>query len=61
MAMKTKDKLLLLWILVVLTIGILLNHFCGGAIHALEHFVACGSASVPGLAKFAAGLISFPF
>jgi hypothetical protein len=61
MAMKTKEKLLLVWILVVVAIGILFSHFSGGAVHALEHFVACRFASAPALAKFSAGLFGIHF
>jgi hypothetical protein len=61
MAMKTKEKLLLVWILVVVAIGILFSHFCGGAVHALEHFVACSFVSVQGLAKLSAGLSGVHF
>jgi hypothetical protein len=57
MAMKTKEKLLLVWILVLVAIGILFSHFCGGAVDALEHFVACSLVSPPGLASFSAGLL----
>ncbi len=59
--MKTKEKLLLVWILVVVAIGILVSHFCGGAVHAFEHFVACSFASVPALAKFSTGLSGMHF
>jgi hypothetical protein len=52
--MKTKEKLLLVWILVVVAIGILFSHFCGGAVHALEHLVACSFASSPGVTMFSA-------
>jgi hypothetical protein len=59
--MKTKEKLLLVWILVVVAIVILFSHFCGGAVHALEHFVACSFASAPGWAKLSAGLSGVHF
>jgi hypothetical protein len=61
MAMKTKEKLLFVWILVVLAIGILFSHFCGGAVHVLEHFVACSFVSLPGLAKFSAAAFDIHF
>ena len=59
--MKTKEKLLFVWILVVLAIGILFSHFCGGAVHVLEHFVASSFASAPGLVRFSAGLFGVHF
>jgi len=64
-AMKTKDKLLLIWILVVVAIGVLLSHFCGGAIHAFEHFIASGFHTLPRMAKCSAvacvaGFLAWP-
>jgi hypothetical protein len=56
MAMKTKEKLLLVWILVVVAIGILFSHFCGGAVHALEHLVACRFVSPAHLARISVGI-----
>jgi hypothetical protein len=56
MAMKTKEKLFLVWILVVVAIGILVSHFYGGAVHALEHLVACRFVSPEHLAKISAGI-----
>jgi hypothetical protein len=61
MAMKTKEKLLLVWILVMVAAGILFSHFCGGAIHALEHFVACSFVLLPDLAKLSEGLSRIHF
>jgi hypothetical protein len=61
MAMKTKEKILLVWILVVVAVGILFSHFCGGAVQALEHFVACSFVSLPCLAKFSAGWFGLHF
>jgi len=61
MAMKTKEKLFLVWILVVVAIGILFSHFCGGAVHALEHLVANSFGSLPGAAKLSAGLPDIQF
>jgi len=61
MAMKTKEKFLLVWILVVAAIGILISYFCGGAVHALEHFVACSFVKLPGLGKFSAVLLGVQF
>jgi hypothetical protein len=61
MAMKTKEKLLLVWILVVVAVGILFSHFCGGAVQALEHFVAGSFVSLPCLEKFSAGWLGMHF
>jgi len=51
MAMKAKEKALLIWILVVVAIGFLLSYFYGGALQAFEHFIAFALPSVTGLAK----------
>jgi hypothetical protein len=61
MAMSTKEKLLLVWILGVVAIAFLFSHFCDSAVYALGKIVALGLFSFPGLAKFAVGIFGVAF
>jgi len=61
MAMQTKEKVLLILILVVVAICLLFSHFCGGALDAFEHFIASGFASAPRAARFVAASSSVLF
>jgi succinate dehydrogenase/fumarate reductase cytochrome b subunit len=61
MAMNAKDKTLLICILVVVALGVLLSHFCGGVVHAFEHFIASGFHSTPHPAKCLAALFDVRF
>jgi len=56
MAMSTKEKLLFLWILVVVAFGLAFHHFWGSTVYALGRAVALTLISLLGLAKIAAGM-----
>jgi hypothetical protein len=56
MAMSTKEKLLFLWILVVVAIGFAFHHFWASTAYTLGRAVALTFISLLGLAKFAAGM-----
>jgi hypothetical protein len=54
MAMSMKEKLLLVWLLVVVAFGFVFRHFWVSTVYALGRAVAMNLVSLPGLAKFAA-------
>jgi hypothetical protein len=56
MAMSMNEKFLFLWLLVVVVIGFVFRHFWASAIYALGKAIAMNLVSLPGLAKFAAGI-----
>jgi hypothetical protein len=56
MAMSTKEKLLFLWILVVVAIGLVFHHFWAGTVYTLGRAVALTFISLLGLAKFVVGM-----
>jgi len=56
MAMSMKEKLLLLWLLVVVVFSLVFRHFLASTIYALGRAVALNLVSLPCLAKFAAGI-----
>ena len=56
MAMSTKEKILFLWILVVMAFGLVYHHFWASAVYALGRAVALTLISLLGLAKVAAGM-----
>ena len=49
--MATKEKLLFVWILLVLAAGLLFHHFWSYAFFLLEKAVACAFVSLPELTK----------
>ena len=53
--MSMKEKLLLLWLLVVV-FSLVFRHFLASTIYALGRAVALNLVSLPCLAKFAAGI-----
>jgi len=58
MAMSMKEKLLLVWLLVVVAFGFVFRHFWASTVYALGRAVAMNLVSLPGLAKFAAVICS---
>jgi len=56
MAMTMNEKLLVVWILVVVAIGFLFHHFLSWTIWAFQKAVAFSLVPLPGLVKFAAGV-----
>jgi hypothetical protein len=61
MAMSMNEKLLFVWLLVVVVFGFVFRHFWASAVYALGRAVALNLISLPGLAKFAAGICSLHF
>jgi hypothetical protein len=61
MAMSMNEKLLFLWLLVVVVISFVLHHFWASAIYALGKAIAMNLVSLPGLAKFTAGIFGMHF
>jgi uncharacterized membrane-anchored protein YjiN (DUF445 family) len=55
MAMNRKEKLLVVWILVVVAFGFLFHHFLSWTVWAFQRAVAF-SFLPPGLVNFAAGI-----
>jgi hypothetical protein len=55
-AMSTKEKLLFLWILVVVAMGLVFHHFWASTVYTLGRAVALTFISLLGLAKFVAGM-----
>jgi hypothetical protein len=56
MAMSTKEKLLFVWILVVVAFGFVFHHLWASAVYTLGRAVALTFISLLGLAKLAAGV-----
>jgi hypothetical protein len=57
MAMSMNEKLLFLWLLVVVVFSFVFHHFGASAIYALGKAIAMNLISLPGLAKCAAGIL----
>jgi hypothetical protein len=56
MAMTLKEKLLVVWILVVVAFGFLFHHFLRWTVWAFQKPVALSFLPLPGLVKFAVGI-----
>ena len=54
--MTVNEKLLVVWILVVVAIGFLFHHYLSWTIYAFQKAVAFSVLPLPGLVKFAAGV-----
>jgi hypothetical protein len=61
MAMSTKEKVLFLWLLVVVMAGFVFRHFWASTVFALGRAVALNLVCLPGLAKFAAVIFGVHF
>jgi hypothetical protein len=61
MAMSIKEKVLFLWLLAVVVFSLVCHHFWANAIDALGRVVAMNLISLPGLAKFTAGMFGTSF
>jgi hypothetical protein len=61
MAMSMKEKLLFLWVLVMVAVGFMFRHFWACTIYAIGRAVALNVVSLPGLAKFTAGIFGMFF
>jgi len=59
--MSMKEKLRFLWLLAVVVFGLVFRHFCAIAIETLGKVIAMNLNSLPGFAKFAAGILSMFF
>jgi hypothetical protein len=56
MAMSMNEKLLFLWLLVVVVFSLFFHHFWANTIEAFGKVIATNLISLPGLAKFTAGM-----
>jgi len=54
--MNRKEKLLVVWILVVVAFGFLFHHFLSWTVWAFQRAVASSFLPLPGLVNFAAGI-----
>ncbi len=61
MAMSTKEKVLFLWLLVVVVASFVFRHFWASTVCALGRAVALNLVCLPGLAKFAAVIFGVHF
>ena len=61
MAMSMNEKLLFLWLLVVVVFRFVFHHFWASAICALGKAIAMNFISLPDLAKFTAGILGVFF
>jgi hypothetical protein len=57
MAMSMNEKLLFLWLLVVVVIGFLFHHFLANVIYEFGRTIAMNLVSLPVLAKCTAGIL----
>jgi len=56
MAMTRKEKLLFVWLLVVVVASFVFRHFLAWTVYALGRAVALNVVFLPGLAKFTAAI-----
>jgi hypothetical protein len=56
MAMNRKEKLLIVWLLVVVAVSFAFHHFWACTVYALGRAVALNFVLLPGLAKLAVGI-----
>jgi hypothetical protein len=61
MAMSMKEKLLFVWLLVVVAFSFLFRHFWASPVYAIGRAVALNLVSLPGLVKLAAGICGIGF
>jgi hypothetical protein len=61
MAMSMNEKLLFLWLIVVVVFSLFFHHFWANAIEAIGKVIATNLISWPGLAKFTAGIFGMFF
>jgi len=54
--MSSKEKLLIVWLLVVVAVSFVFHHFWVCTVYALGRAVALNIVLLPSLAKFAAGV-----
>lgn len=54
--MSMKDKILIVWLLVVVALGLAFSHFWTSTVYAVGRAVASSLVSLPHLAKLAAAL-----
>ncbi len=59
--MSMKEKVLIIWLLAVVVFSFVFRHFWASTICALGRVVALNFVSLPGLAKFAAGICGLHF
>lgn len=56
MKMNMKEKLLLVWVLVMVALSLLSSHFWGWTVYALEKAVALNVVALPSAARYAAAI-----
>jgi len=61
MAMSMKEKLLFVWLLVVVAFSFVFRHFWASAAYTIGRAVAPNLVSLPGLVKLAAGICGIGF
>jgi hypothetical protein len=61
MAMSRKEKLLVVWLLVVVALVLVFHDFWASTVYALGKVVALNLVCLPGLAFFAAGFFGSHF
>jgi hypothetical protein len=61
MAMGMKEKILSIWMVMMVTVSLLISHFWGSTVYAIGRAVALSLVSLPGLAKLAAGICGVQF
>jgi hypothetical protein len=61
MAMSSKEKLLFVWLLVVVAVSLVFHHFWACTVYALGRAVALNLVFLPGMAKLAAAIGSACF
>jgi len=59
--MSMKEKLLLLWVLVMVAVGFMFRHFWACTVYAIGRAVALNVVSLPALAKSTAGVFGVLF
>ncbi len=61
MAMGMKEKILSIWLVMVVTVSFVISHFWASTIYALGRAVALSVVALPGLAKLVARICGVQF
>jgi len=61
MAMGIKERVLSIWLVMVVTVSFVISHFWASTIYALGRAVASNLVSLPGLAKLVARICGVHF
>jgi threonine/homoserine/homoserine lactone efflux protein len=61
MAVGMKEKILSIWLVIVVTVSLVINHFWASTVYVLGGAVASSLVALPGLAKLVARICGVHF